>query len=262
MEIVGTAEEIYEQHSVPAILSRWAPELMGLAGLRAGEHVLDVACGTGIVARQLPDRVGSRGRVVGLDLWLGALALARAVARGAHIRWMRGDATKIPIAGGLFDAVICQQGLQFFPDKQAALHEMRRVLVRDGRLVLSVWRSIEQTPGFCVLQEALARRIGPELATLSPFGLGDGEAIRSLVTNAGFRDVRVRVEVKLSRWQSADHFVRNILGLSPAIMEALAVQGEGGLDAVVAEVAGKTKSYLDDEGWATPQAANLITALA
>lgn len=66
--------------------------------------------------------------------------------------------------------------------------------------------------------------------------------------------------VKLSRWQSAEHFARNILAPSPAIAEALAVQGEGGLDAVVAEVAGKTKSYLDDEGWAIPQAANIIAA--
>lgn len=262
MEIIGTAEEIYERHSVPAILARWAPELVGLAGLRAGEHVLDVACGTGIVTRQLPDRVGGRGRVVGLDLWSGALATARVVAPGTPIRWVEGDATKMPLAGGLFDAVICQQGLQFFSDRPVALSEMRRVLVQGGRLVLAVWRSIEQTPGFCVLQETLARRIGPELATLSPFGLSDGQAIRSLVMNAGFRDVRVRAEVKLSRWQSADHFVRNILALSPAIVEALAAQGEGGLDTVVAEVAGKTRSYLDDEGWATPQAANIITALA
>ena len=102
----------------------------------------------------------------------------------------------MPLPDAAFDAVVCQQGLQFFPDKSAALHEMRRVLTSGGRLVLSVWRAIEQAPGFRVLQEALARRIGPEKAALPPFSLGDGQAIRLMVSNTGFREVRVRAEVR------------------------------------------------------------------
>jgi hypothetical protein len=157
---------------------------------------------------------------------------------------------------------VCQQGLQFFPDKLAALNEMRRVLSPGGRLALAVWRGIEHAPGFRVLQEVLARRIGPEKAALPPFSLGDGQAIRSLVSNAGFRDVRVRAEVKLTRFPSAEHFVRIVIAGAPTMIGALAEQGPGVLDAIVAEMADATRTYVDDEGWATPHPSNIITAVA
>ena len=168
----------------------------------------------------------------------------------------------MPLPDAAFDAVVCQQGLQFFPDKPAALQEMRRVLAPGGRLVLSVWRSVDQAPGFRILQEALARRIGPERAALPPFSLGDGQAIRLMVNNAGFREVRVRAEVKMTRFPSAEYFVRSTIGGAPTMIGALAEQGPGMLDAFVVEVADATRTYLDDESWATPQASNIITAVA
>jgi SAM-dependent methyltransferase len=199
---------------------------------------------------------------VGLDFNAGMLAAARAAVTTSTIEWMEGNATDMPLPNAAFDAVVCQQGLQFFPDKLAALHEMRRVLSPGGRLALAVWRSVEQAPGFRVLQEALARRIGPEKAALPPFSLNDGQAIRSLVSNAGFREVRVRAEVKLTRFPSAEHFVRSAIAGAPTMIGALAEQGPGVLDAIVAEVADATRTYLDDEGWATPQPSNIITAVA
>jgi SAM-dependent methyltransferase len=179
MEITGTPGEIYEQHIVPAIVARWAPELVEVVGVRPGERVLDLACGTGIVTRLLADRVGPAGRVVGLDVNASMLAAARIAVTSPQIEWLEGNAMSIPLPDAAFDAVVCQQGFQFFPDKLVALHEMRRVLVPGGRLVLSVWRSIEHAPGFRVLEEALARRIGAAQATLPPFSLGDGQAIRA-----------------------------------------------------------------------------------
>jgi hypothetical protein len=83
-----------------------------------------------------------------------------------------------------------------------------------------------------------------------------------MVINAGFREVRVRAEVKLSRFESAEHFVRSTIGGAPTIIGALVEQGPGVLDAIVAEVAEATRTYMDDEGWATPQASNIITAVA
>jgi hypothetical protein len=97
---------------------------------------------------------------------------------------------------------------------------------------------------------------------LPPFSLGDGEAVRALVSNAGFREVRVRAEVKLSRFPSAEHFVRIVIAGAPTMIGALAEQGPDVLDAVVAEVADATRTYLDDEGWATPHTSNIITAVA
>jgi SAM-dependent methyltransferase len=199
---------------------------------------------------------------VGLDINAGMLAAARAAATTATIEWKEGNATDMPLPNAAFDAVVCQQGLQFFPDKPVALKEMRRILVPDGRLALAVWRGIEQAPGFRVLQETLARRIGPEKAALPPFSLGDGQAIRALVSAAGFRDIRVRAEVKLTRFPSAEHFVRSIIVGAPTMVGALAEQGAGVLDVIVAEVSDATRTYVDDEGWATPQPSNIITAVA
>ena len=261
MEIAGTPGEIYEQHMIPAIFARWAPELVDVLGVRPGEHVRDLACGTGIVTRYLIDRVGPTGRVVGLDVNASMLAAARTAVPHAAIEWLEGSAMSMPLPDAAFDAVVCEQGFQFFPDKLAALHEMRRVLVPGGHLAMAVWRSVEHAPGFRVLEEALARRIGAAQAALPPFSLGDAEAIRTLVIRAEFREVRVRADVKLSRWQSAEHMVRSVVGGAPTMLGALAEQGAGVLDAIVAEVADATRGYLDDEGRATPQASNIITAV-
>jgi SAM-dependent methyltransferase len=262
MEITGTPGEIYERHMVPAIVARWTPQLVEIMNLRAGERVLDVACGTGVVTRELPARVGQAGRVVGLDVNAGMLAAARAAVPTGSIEWLEGNATSMPLPDATFDVVVCQQGLQFLPDKLAGLGEMRRVLVPGGRLVLSVWRSIANAPGFRILEEALARRVGRAQATLPPFTLGNAQAVRSLIVKAGFRGVQVRADVKLSRWQSAEHFVRSLIGGAPTMLGALAEQGPGVLDTIVTEVADATPDFVDDEGWATPQSSNIITALA
>jgi len=238
MEITGTPAEIYEQ-LLPATLARWTPDLVAVLGVRPGERVLDVACGTGVVTRLLPDRVGATGRVVGLDVNEGMLAVARTVAAQAPIEWVEGNAMSMPLPDAAFDAV----------------------LAPGGRLVLSVWRSVAHAPGFRVLQEALARRIGVEKAALPPFSLGDGQTLRALVTRAGFREVRVRADVKLSRYPSAEHFVRCIVASGPTMVEALAAQGPDVLDALVAEVTNATLDYIDDEGWAAPQASNIIMAV-
>jgi SAM-dependent methyltransferase len=198
--------------------------------------------------------------VVGLDLNPSMLAAARATAARAPIEWLEGNAARMPLPDAAFDAVVCQQGFQFFPDRLAALREMRRVLAAGSRLALAVWRSVEHAPGFRVLEEALARRIGADRAALPPFSLGDAQAIRALLVEVGFREVRVRAEVKLSRWQSAEHMVRSVVGGAPTMLGALAEQGPGVLDAIVAEVTDATRSYADDEGWATPHAANILTA--
>jgi SAM-dependent methyltransferase len=262
VQISGTPAEIYEQHMVPAIFARWAPELVDAAGVGTGDCALDVACGTGAVARLLAERVKPTGRVVGLDINPGMLAVARLAAPSQNIEWLEGSAVKMPLPDATFDAVVCQQGLQFFPDKPAALSEMRRVLRPGGRLTLSCWRSIEHTPGYLVLEQALARRIGPEKAALPPFSFGDAGAIRGVVEGAGFREIKLRAEAKMVRFRSAEHLVRAVVGGAPTMMGALTGQGEGVLDAIIAEVTDASRHYVDDEGWATPAVSHVVTAIA
>jgi ubiquinone/menaquinone biosynthesis C-methylase UbiE len=110
--------------------------------------VLDVGCGTGVVARLAAHHVGPTGKVVGLDLKAGMLAVARSLPSlpGVSIEWQEGNALALPFSAETFDAVLCQQGLQYLPDRPAALGEMHRVLVPGGRLALSLWRPIHGQP--------------------------------------------------------------------------------------------------------------------
>ena len=145
----GSAAEIYERHMVPAIFGPWAEDLVALATPKPGERVLDVACGTGVVTRLVAQCVGPSGNVVGFDLNPGMLTVARGVPlpSGARVEWREGNVSAMPFPDATFDLALCQQGLQFFPDRPGALREVRRVLVSGGRLALSVWRPMQYSPG-------------------------------------------------------------------------------------------------------------------
>jgi len=145
-QLSGNAPEAYERYIIPALFHEWACDLVETAAVQAGERVLDVACGTGVVARVAASRVGKAGHVVGVDVNEGMLGMARTVppSLGTTITWQQGDAAALPLPNAAFDVVLCQQGLQYFPQREAALREMARVLVPGGRLALSVWRPIER----------------------------------------------------------------------------------------------------------------------
>ncbi len=163
-QVSGNAAEVYERQLVPVMLAPWAPKLIDLAEVRPGMHVLDVACGTGVVTRLAAERVGSTGRVVGLDINAAMLSVARGLppVGGATVEWLEASALEIPLPDAAFDVVLCQHGLQQFPDRPTALREMRRVLMPGGRLALCVWSRIEGSPGMAALAEALERHVGAE----------------------------------------------------------------------------------------------------
>ncbi len=154
----GNPAENYERHFVPAIGAPLGADLVETAQIRAGERVLDVACGTGVIARLAAQRAGANGTVAGLDLNPGMLTVARsATPSGMTIEWHEGSAEEMPLPDSSFDVVLCQMGLQFVPDKSAALREMHRTLKPGGRLTLNV-------PGptprlMAVMAESLARHV-------------------------------------------------------------------------------------------------------
>src|SRR5690348_2753575 len=125
-QVAAEAAELYQRHLVPAVTAGWAADLVDRAGLWRGQRVLDVACGTGVVARAAAERVGRTGRATGIDINAGMLAVARSLrpCRGAAIGWCQGSALHLPFPDASYDAVLCQLGLQFFPDRPAALAEM------------------------------------------------------------------------------------------------------------------------------------------
>ena len=124
-QLEGSAAELYQRYLVPAITTKWAEDLVGRAQLSAGEAVLDIACGTGVVARSAAKKLG-HGHVTGLDLNAGMLAVAHGVpSEGDPIVWVEGSALDLPFPSDTFDVALCQLGLQFFPDQVRALREMR-----------------------------------------------------------------------------------------------------------------------------------------
>ncbi|HEX5881240.1 MAG TPA: methyltransferase domain-containing protein [Actinomycetota bacterium] len=209
-QVTGSAAEVYQGQLVPAIFAPWAPRVLDLATPATGERLLDTACGTGVVARLAADRVGRTGQVVGQDLNPGMLAVASALpARSAPIAWVQASTDHLPFADGSFEVVACQLGLQYFPDRPAAVAEMARVLAPGGRLAVMVWRSIDHSPGFAALADALDRHIGPAAgATMrAPFTLNDEAALRDLLAGGGFEDVEVHPQAGTVRFGSVQEFL-------------------------------------------------------
>src|SRR5262245_18812034 len=170
-QLEGNAPLAYDTHIVDVFLRDYSRRLVEVAAIEPGDRVLDVACGTGVVTRFIANKIGSAGRVVGFDLNAGMLARARARETAAAIEWRVGSATDMPFAGATFDCVICQHGLQFVPDKAAALCEMHRVLADRGRAVISVWRSIEHCPWQAAIADPVERNVGSEQAAQMPASL-------------------------------------------------------------------------------------------
>jgi SAM-dependent methyltransferase len=254
-QLEANSAEAYERYLVPALMARWAVRLLDLARVRPGERVLDLGCGTGVVAREAASRLGAGGRVVGLDLNEGMLAVARQASSAIRlpIEWRQGDATTLPFADGEFDLVLCHQVLQFVSDGNAAALEMRRVLTPRGRAAIGVCRPIEYCPAYVTLAAALRRHVGAEAEAMmrSPFPPWTIDEVRGLFTGAGFRDVRVEIEVTELRYPSPEEFLRREAACSP-LAEAIAALAEPARAALVDEITTALRSRCDDDGVVFP----------
>jgi SAM-dependent methyltransferase len=257
-QLQGNAAERYERWLVPFISGPWVPPLLDLVELRAGERVLDVACGTGVVSRLAARRVAPRGSVTGIDLNEGMLSVAGRLPLppGLTIEWRQGSALALPFPDQAFDVVVCQHGLMFFPDRLKALGEMRRVLALGGRVAICVWTG--PSPYFTAQREALARYVSSEAASTSAvaFSLGDAVELSGLLTGAGFRDVVVHLVPLTLRLPAPEEFVlRHLSALPPA--ELIAAASEDTRAALVAHIKDATRAYVDGYGLAVPQEVNV-----
>src|SRR5215470_4345128 len=242
----------------------WVRRLLDVAALQPAEHVLDVACGTGFVARTTAQRVGTKGRVVGIDVNASMVEAARTVSdpeAATIIDWRTGDAAALPFEHEIFDAVLCQQGLQFFPDRLQALREMRRVLRPRGRLAFTVWGAHEDTPYQAALSDALARHVSPEAGTMAraPSALHDPLELHDLVSAAGFRNVRVRPTIEITKLPLPEHFVPGHLAALP-MAQAIDRLAPAQCAALVEDMTEALSAYVDGEQLLVPAAANVVTA--
>jgi ubiquinone/menaquinone biosynthesis C-methylase UbiE len=214
----GSAADLFQRYIVPRITSVWGRDLVGRAGVRLGENVLDVACGTGVVAA-LAAAQSCTGRVVGLDLNADMLRVARGNAdeARAQVEWCEGSALALPFGENAFDVVLCQLGLQFFPDKSLALREMARVLRPEGRLALSVFTGIERTPIAYAFANALDRHLGEDasLAKRAEHSFSDSTILAQLAIDAGLKNVVVVPVTLTIRFPSAHDYVWSQLTATP-----------------------------------------------
>jgi SAM-dependent methyltransferase len=201
------AARAYEELFVPAIFRQWAPVVLDAAGVSQGDRVLDVACGTGVLAREALARVGPGGAVAGVDLATGMLAVAREIV--PDVDWREGTAEALPFGEASFDAVVSQYGLMFFTDRTAALREMLRVLVPSGRLAVAVWDSLDRMPAISREVDILERIGGTRAADAlrAPFVLGDIDGLASLAKDAGLGSVDVAQHEGRARFPSVRSLV-------------------------------------------------------
>jgi ubiquinone/menaquinone biosynthesis C-methylase UbiE len=215
-EYSGTAAELYQSFFVPAIATPASDELLRTADLRAGERVLDVACGTGIITRAAAEQVGQTGTVTAIDLAPDMLEVAKATpAAGAPIEWHQADAASLPLPDASYDVALCQMGVMFMEDRTGALAELHRVLTPGGRVVINTPGRIQ--PLFKAMEQAIVEHIGPELGAFvsAVFSMHDPSALAVLLGDTGFTDVSSKEYTAHFTLPGPAKFLWNYINLTP-----------------------------------------------
>ena len=253
----------YHEYLGPAIFEPMARVTLAVAKPQLGERVLDVACGSGIVTTQLPALVGAAGRVVGLDI--NPKMLEVAADGSSDVEWKQGNGMAMDVPSAAFDLVICQHGLQFFPDRAAGAREMRRVLERGGRAVVTCWQGLAEQTFFASLVRAQARQLGVDEAQVAtPFSFGDAEALRALLVEAGFTRVDIETHTIESQFPQPERFLKMTVSAAAAVMpEKFAhVDPEPLVAAIAAECSEELARYRVGDTLRFPMPANVAIAFA
>jgi ubiquinone/menaquinone biosynthesis C-methylase UbiE len=262
-QLTGAAAQAYEDQKVPAMFGPLAQATLAHHEVNPDDVVLDVACGTGIVARTIRNLFGEQPRVIGIDLNQGMIDTARdvCVRDGMTIDFRMGDVTSMPFEDNEFTFVICQQGLQYFPDEDAAVRELRRVTTGGGRIVLTVWS--RPSPLIVAMANSLRVHVGADVAeqSLAPFSWIGSETITSRMGEAGFVDIDLEeLEVNRVLNDAAQNIPKEIMGTP--VGPSVASMGQAVFDTVVEEMLDATEQYRSDDQLVIPQHTHLISAVA
>ena len=261
LESLISGARAYEDLHVPALFKQWCPKVLDAAGVDSGHRVLDVACGTGVLAREAAIRVAPGGFVAGVDPGPGMLAVARELA--PRIEWRDGTAESLPYHDQNFDVVASQFGLMFFTDRSQALNEMLRVLKPGGKLAVAVWDSLENSGAYPVEVALLERLAGPAAANAlrAPFALGNKDALAALFEDAGAASVRVETHNGTARFPSIRTMVeadlRGWLPVMGVLLEEELIQN------ILEEAEIALEDYVTEEGQVVFNSpAHIATAMA
>jgi ubiquinone/menaquinone biosynthesis C-methylase UbiE len=240
--VATTFTEIYERALVGPLFRPFAEQLVARIAPLRDDSVIDVACGTGIVARIMRERLGGDARIVGVDLAPAMLAVARAVDQ--TIDWRQGNATALPVdAGEHFTVVTCHQGLQFMPDKPAVIREMRRVLAPGGRVAIATWSSLADLPGMRDLNAVVERHVGPIVDSRHSFG--DAEALTRLLAEGGFRDVHAQTLAHDVQFTDGSLFARLNAMAAIGMSQKGKAMSEAERGELAGQIAGESQPVID-----------------
>ena len=195
-EFVGNIPTFYDQGLGPVFFAEFADDIARRVAASAPIRVLETAAGTGIVTRRLRDLLPQEAQLTATDLNPPMLEVARGKFRAEErVTFQPADATALPFPDDSFDAVVCQFGVMFFPDKDKAYHEAYRVLARDGRYVFSVWDSHRHNPVGRLITEIAAGffPVDPPLFYQVPFAYHRIDPIKDSLSAAGFTEIRIGV---------------------------------------------------------------------
>lgn len=255
-QITREQAEIYEERLVPALFAHWVEPMLDAVGLGAGQSVLDVACGTGVLTRHAADRVGPDGRAVGLDLNQAMLDVASRVR--PDVDWRRGDVAAIPFDDDSFDVVTCQAALFFFPDVTAALREMGRVARRNGRVGVQVFSPIGEQPAYGPWVAMVARHAGQDAWRLlgTYWSQGDTDRLRLRCTEAGLWVDDVRDLERPASFPSVEAMVLTEVNSTPLADRLTPAQ----LDRILADSHQVLAPFEADGGLRLPLAGSILVA--
>lgn len=259
---VGSIPEMYDRYLGPTLMEPYARELAARLPARA-RRVLEVAAGTGRVTRHLLAAMAPGTQLVATDLNEPMLEHARTLfGEDSRLVWKIADAQELPVSEATFDAVVCQFGIMFVPDKPRALREMKRVLRPGGTLLLDTWHDLAQNRASGMLHE-LALELFPDdppLFMAVPFAMSDPEALRTLARDAGFHDVRVDTVAVTGEAESAIHLAKGFVRGNPLWNQL----HERGVDAEAfeARVTGALARAFGERPCRVPLVAHVLTAIA
>jgi ubiquinone/menaquinone biosynthesis C-methylase UbiE len=242
-QFVGSIPERYDRHLGPVLFEPYARDLAARLDLAEGARVLELACGTGILTRELRERLPATVRVIATDLNDDMIDYARErLHPEGNVEWRQADATVLPFADSSFDAVVCQFGVMFFPDMNAAVREIRRVLVPRGVLLFNVWDTLEHNDLDRISNDTMARMFPDDPPTFyrTPHGFNDSPTIHSVLERNGFAEVDVKHVALVGTSESARHAALGLVEGSPVSHEVRArSNGDSGpiVDAVAGAIA-------------------------
>ncbi len=259
---VGTVPSTYDHYLGPILFQRHADDLAGRLPVSPGTRVLEVACGTGIVTERLVRRLGGHGTLVATDLNEAMIAHAKArIPPSPGLEWRQADGTSLPLPDGSFDAVVCQFGLMFFPDKAAGVREAYRVLRPGGTYLFNVWDAIARSPVARIAHETIGSFFPgdpPPFYTV-PYGLHDAAAVRRLLEAAGFGEIRWESVEAVGESPTAEDAARGLVEGTPVIGAIMDRRPEA-VPEIRAAVAQNIAAELGDRPVRSPLRAHVFSA--